>query len=53
MKYVKDFRYHVYADFFGKGMELAAWHDDRKSAEKDAAFLRKKGHEVEIRENKQ
>lgn len=51
-KTVKDFRYHVYADY-GKGMELAAWYDDKKRADKEARFLRGKGYQAEVRENKE
>ncbi len=51
-KMVKDFRYHVYADY-GKGMHLAAWYDDKKKADKEARFLRSRGYQAEVRENKE
>lgn len=51
-KTVKDYRYHVYADY-GKGMHLAAWYDDKKKADKEVKFLKGKGYLAEVRENKE
>ena len=50
IKTVNDFKYLVYADF-GKGLELAAWYDVYKDAEKEAKFLESKGRKTEIIEN--
>ena len=45
------YRYKVYADRHnGRGMELSAWYDNIKDAQKEARFLRSKGYTVEIRE---
>lgn len=53
MRSVNDFKYHVMCDFKGDGtMELAAWYDDLKKAEKEAKFLRSKGRKVEVVRNR-
>lgn len=49
-KTVEGYKYHVYADY-GKGMELAAWYDDKQKAQKELKFLRGKGYRCEIRTN--
>ena len=49
---VRDYKYHIYADY-GKGMELAAWYDDKKKANKELAFLRSRGYTCELRVNEE
>lgn len=48
-KTVDKYQYHVYCDR-GSGMELSAWYDSYGEAKKTAAFLKKKGYDVEIRD---
>lgn len=52
-KTVRDYRYHIYVDRGNENMELAAWYDVKEKADKEARFLRRKGYQVEVRENKE
>ena len=51
VKNVNEFKYLIYADF-GKGLELAAWYDLYKDAEKEAKFLESKCRKTERIENR-
>lgn len=52
MKAANEYRYQVYVDRKNDGnTELAAWFDDKKNADKEAVFLRRKGYAVEVRYN--
>lgn len=48
---VKDFKYHIYVDRGDGKPELASWYNDKKEADKEARFMKKKGYKVEVKIN--
>ena len=52
-KSVKDYKFHVYVDRGDGKSELSSWFDDKKSADKEAAFMKKKGYNVEVKVNEE
>jgi hypothetical protein len=48
---IKDFKYHIYVDRGDGKPELASWYNDKKAADKEANFMKKKGYKVEVKIN--